>query len=408
MSCDLAYLPIFYKFQILLYLPLLFCQAFFVFFLRNSCILLIFRNRFLSSTRQKDRIMEGTVATKPPGRGAPIALIIFILLAAGLAALAYVQYTSLQDTQGSYIDLEKKLEAAKQELQVAKNKYDNLFIDLLGFKDEEEIKAIVSKLPEEKDLKTVIQLRQDQYKELESLLDKTKADYEKRIGDLNNQIAALKKEAQDAAAASKKSIDEMNKKIAEIEAAKKAEIDVLNAKIKALEGEKANLKGQLDAANAAAGKKEAELMKAMKTLQAAIAAKEKEISELRKRLQVAEKTEDLRPEEVKATVDRGHMGIIGGRIESEPNRIDERTAFAEIDVGKEKGVKSGSFFEVFEVNPVDGTLALKADGTPILKGNIEVINAYDGVSYVKIIREDRNNPIKKGDIVYLSKERPRD
>ena len=352
--------------------------------------------------------MEGTVTTKKPGRGAPIALIIFILLAAGLGALAYVQYTSLQDTQGSHIDLQKKLEAARKELQAAKNKYDNLFIDLLGFKDEEEIKAIVSKLPEEKDLKTVIQLRQDQHKELQSLLDKTKADSEKKIADLNGQIAALKKEAQDAAAASKKAVDDLNKKIADNEAAKKVEIDALNAKIKALEGEKVNLTNQVNAAIAAAGKKEGELMEAMKTLQAAIDAKEKEISELRKRLQMAEKTEDLKPEEVKPLAGKQYKGIIGGRIESEPNRIDDQTAYAEIDVGKEKGVKSGSFFEVFEVNPDDGTLALRADGTPILKGHIEVINAYEGVSYVKLTREDRNNPIKKGDIVYLSKERPRD
>jgi len=351
--------------------------------------------------------MERGAATKTPGRGAPVALVIFILLSAGLGAYSYLLYKNLEDTRTEAINVIKEKEALRDELNQAKIRYDNLFIDLLGYKDEDEIRNIVSGLPGEKNLKNLVAKQTEQINAIQDQLENTKLKYDEQIKSLNASIEEQKKQAADA----KKKIDELAKKLSDLETAKKTEVDALNAKIQTLEAAKKKAEADLAASktaataalNEAVKKKEAELGATIQSLQAkvkslqdAIAKKDGEIAALRRRIQVGTVPKRLAVAPKKETPPSQPSAVgdedIYGVISSDVARVEE-TAYAEIDIGKAK-VQRGDQLDVYP-----------GDGADILKGRVEVINAYDEVSYVKIIVEDSRNPIRRGDIVIYEKRK---
>ncbi len=299
---------------------------------------------------------------------ASIAVVISILVAAGFAALSYWLYISTETVREEIADMGMTAASLQQSLDEETRKYNRLFSDLLGYKDENAIMEEVTSLKGEKTLKNLIsQMRTQQ--------DET----QKQIDELNNEISDLKSQLDQAIADKKAADEEHSKEIAGL----RKQIDDLNNEMKSLiaqygkkvadaQSETTAAKTKLDEREKAFGKEKAELKAKIAQLQKTIETQRTRIALL---VKPAGETGPTSPTAPKA---------LTGQINSDP-----KYGYATINLGKDSGVKRGMVFEIYQ----------KKDGDYVVKAKFEVETAYREMSHGKIHGEEPENPVQMGDIV---------
>jgi len=296
---------------------------------------------------------------------ASIILVICILVAAGFALLSYLLYRSNEVVREMLADEGKKTASLQQAYDEEVRKYNNLFSELLGYKDENAIMEEVAPLKGEKTLKNLISRMRAQQEEAQ-----------KQISDLNKQISDLKGQL-DKAAAEKKAADEAHsKELADL----RKQIDSLNSDIKARISE---YEKKIAAAQSEAAVAKTKLTEREKTF-----AEEK--AKLEARITALQKTIEAQKREI-ALLKKSPAGPSGpappraliGQV------ISAQYGYASINLGKDSGVKQGMTFEVYQ----------RKEDQWFVKAKVEVKNVYKDFSSGVVQEENSDNPVQAGDPV---------
>jgi|GEM_PF-5777743 len=310
--------------------------------------------------------MDSTQRTKPRTGGSPVGLVVFIILTAAFAVLAYWAFAKYQSAAEDLKKTKASLTAADQQ-RTKVGEVNAAFQKVTGVDTPDSLKGFIKNVLDATKAEGYGQGAQDNAKDALNTALNAVTQLKQALDSLNKNYAA-----EVAAHNSLKEAKEAS------DATYKKELDDRAAEIQDLEKKMADEKSALEARiYEEISQREAD-RETYYTMQDEWTAREAKYL-----VHVVELQQRLR--EVSGE------GAVLEKESGEVTQVDIRNQLATMNIGSSSGVKAGMRFVAFTKDTA---------GNPVKKGVIEIVRVEDKVSVGRIVSVEADMAVGKGDYVY--------